>query len=60
MASRRVGRPSKIDKETMKVADIGFIIILIILILLLSLAVLTVINPSMYDSLKASIKSIFG
>lgn len=58
--ARKVGRPSKIDKDTMKTANISFIIILIILILLLSLAVLTVINPSIYDSLKASLIKLFN
>ena len=58
MAKGKVGRPSKIDKDTMKTANISFAIVVIIL-LLLSLAALSVVNPSMYEALKASIANLF-
>ena len=35
MAKGKVGRPSKLDKDTMKEANISFIIIIIILLILL-------------------------
>ncbi|MGN1268315.1 MAG: hypothetical protein ACI4U0_02280 [Candidatus Aphodocola sp.] len=59
MAKGKVGRPSKIDKDTMKAANISFAIVVIILLLLLSLAALSVVNPSMYEALKASIANLF-
>lgn len=59
MAKGKVGRPSKIDKDTMKAANISFAIVVIILLLLLSLAALSVVNPSMYKALKASIVNLF-
>ena len=58
MAKGKVGRPSKLDKDTMKEANISFIIIIIILLILLSVATLTVINPEIYNALKASIINI--
>ena len=57
MAKGKVGRPSKLDKDTMKEANISFIIILLIL---LSVATLTVINPEIYNALKASIINLFN
>jgi len=59
MAKNKVGRPSKIDKDTMKAANISFGIVVIILLLLLSLAALSIINPSTYEALKASIANLF-
>lgn len=59
MAKNKVGRPSKIDKETMKIADIGFTIIVIILLLLLSLAALSVATPETYEALKATVFNLF-
>lgn len=59
MAKNKVGRPSKLDKDTMKAANISFVIIVIILLLLLSLAALSIINPSTYEALKASIANLF-
>lgn len=59
MAKSKVGRPSKLDKETMKAANISFIIVIVILLLLLSLTALTIINPDVYDALKASIVNLF-
>lgn len=59
MAKSKVGRPSKIDKDTMKAANISFIIVIVILLLLLSLTVLTIISPDTYDALKASIVNLF-
>jgi len=59
MAKSKVGRPSKLDKETMKAANISFIIVIVILLLLLSLTALTIINPDIYDALKASIANLF-
>lgn len=59
MAKNKVGRPSKIDKDTMKAANISFGIVVIILLLLLSLAALSIINPSTYEALKASIINLF-
>ena len=60
MAKGKVGRPSKLDKDTMKEANISFIIIIIILLILLSVATLTVINPEIYNALKASIINLFN
>ena len=57
MAKGKVGRPSKLDKDTMKEANISFIIIIIILLILLSVATLTVINPEIF---KASIINLFN
>lgn len=59
MAKSKVGRPSKIDKDTMKAANISFIIVVAILLLLLSLTVLTIISPETYNALKASIANLF-
>lgn len=59
MATKRVGRPSKIDKDTMHSANIMFIIVIIILLLLLSVATLSFISPDLYESLKASIINLF-
>lgn len=59
MAKSKVGRPSKIDKDTMKAANISFIIVVSILLLLLSLTVLTIISPETYNALKASIANLF-
>ena len=60
MAKGKVGRPSKLDKDTMKEANISFIIIIIILLILLSVATLAVINPEIYNALKASIINLFN
>ena len=57
--SKRVGRPSKIDKDTMRDANIGFILIIIILLILLFVATLSIVSPSTYESLKASIINLF-
>lgn len=59
MAKSKVGRPSKIDKDTMKAANISFIIVVVILLLLLSLTALTIISPETYNALKASIANLF-
>ncbi len=59
MATKKVRRPSKIDKDTMKAANIGFMIIIIILLILLSVAALSVISPDLYESLKANIINLF-
>ena len=39
MAKGKVGRPSKLDKDTMREANISFIIIIIIFTVLLSLKI---------------------
>lgn len=59
MAKTRVGRPSKIDKDTMKVANISFMIVIIVLLILLSVAALSIISPELYESLKASVINLF-
>jgi hypothetical protein len=59
MAKNKVGRPSKIDKDTMKAANIVFIIVIIILLLLLSLTALSIVNPNMYEALMASVANLF-
>ncbi len=59
MVKNKVGRPSKIDKDTMKAANIGFIIVIIILLILLSVAALSVISPDLYESLKANVINLF-
>ena len=59
MAKGKVGRPSKLDKDTMKAANISFAIVVILLLLLLSLAALTIISPDTYDALKASLANLF-
>lgn len=59
MAKTRVGRPSKIDKDTMKVANISFMIVVIVLLILLSVAALSIISPELYESLKASVINLF-
>ncbi len=56
---KKVGRPSKIDKEAMKGFNVSFIIVIIIFMVLLSLTALTIINPSFYEALKASIINLF-
>ena len=60
MASRKVGRPSKIDKDTMHSANILFIIIIIILLLLLSVVTLSFVSPEAYESLQGLIKYLFN
>lgn len=59
VAKTRVGRPSKIDKDTMKVANISFMIVIIVLLILLSVAALSIISPELYESLKASVINLF-
>ncbi len=59
MAKQKQGRPSKIDKDTMHTADTWFIIIIVILLLLLAFSTLTVINPEIYEYIKASIANLF-
>ncbi|MEE0699759.1 MAG: hypothetical protein U0M66_04155 [Bacilli bacterium] len=59
MAKKRVGRPAKIDKDTMKDANLVFLIIIIILILLLSMTIITAFNPEIFDMIKASITNLF-
>ena len=59
MSRKKVGRPSKIDTETMKTANISCTIIVIILLLLLSLCVVTVVNPNIINMIKASIQNLF-
>lgn len=59
MAKTRVGRPSKIDKDTMKVANISFMIVIIVLLILLSVAALSIISPELYESLKGSVINLF-
>lgn len=57
--AKKVGRPSKIDKDTMHTANIAFIIVIIILVLLLFVATLSVVSPEVYESLKANIINLF-
>ncbi len=59
MAKGKVGRPSKLDKDTMKAANISFTIVIVILLLLLSLTALTIVSPEAYEALKASIANLF-
>lgn len=59
MAKTRVGRPSKIDKDTMKAANISFMIVVIVLLILSSVAALSIISPELYESLKASVINLF-
>lgn len=59
MAKAKVGRPSKIDKDTMKAANISFVIIMIILLLLLSVAALSVVSPETYEALRANVIRLF-
>lgn len=59
MARKTAGRPTKIDKETMKDANLVFLIIIIILVLLLSMTIITVINPEIFEMIKASIANLF-
>ena len=60
MSKNKIGRPSKIDKDTMKTANISFIIIIIIFIILLSFGVMTFFNPDMIGYIKASIANLFN
>ena len=57
---KRRGRTSKIDKETMKVANTLFLIVIIVFFILLSFTALAIYNPEMYDLLKASIYNLFN
>lgn len=59
MARGKVGRPSKIDKDTMRAANVSFIIIVVTLLLLLSLTALTVVSPETYDAIKALVINLF-
>lgn len=59
MAKKKVGRPSKIDKDTMKAANVSFMVIVVILLALLSVAALSVMKPSVYEALKASVFNLF-
>lgn len=56
---KSVRRPSKIDTEAMKEANISLTIIVIILLLLLTIATITIINPNIIDLIKARIIDIF-
>lgn len=56
---KSVGRPSKLDKDTMREANISFFVIMIILILLLTIATLTIINTEIFDYIKASLANLF-
>lgn len=60
MSKNKVGRPSKLDVDTMKQTDISVAIIIIILLLLLSFTVIMVINPDAARSIKASVASLFN
>ena len=55
---KRQGRPSKIDKESMKVTNTVFLITIIVLLILLSVATVTIINPSLIENIKANIRSL--
>ena len=57
--ANNVGRPSKIDKETMKVTNVWFIIMIIILLILLSITTLSIVTPEVIDNLKATIINVF-
>ncbi len=60
MAKQKQGRPSKIDKETMRSANVWFTIMVIILLVLLAFSTLYIVNPEIYEYLKASIINLFN
>ena len=53
MRAKRVGRPGKIDRDTMKMTNTGLIIIVIILLILLSVSAITIFNPEVLGYIKA-------
>ncbi len=57
---KKVGRPSKIDKEAMREVNISFIFIIIVLLILLSMTIITVSNPVIAESIKAAIGKLFN
>lgn len=59
MSKKSVGRPSKLDKQTMNEANIWFTFMIIILLLLLVVGITTIANPELIDMIKASINSLF-
>lgn len=59
MAKKKVGRPSKIDVDTMNSFNVFFIIIIIILIMLLSVGIMSIIDPHLIDMIKASLANLF-
>lgn len=54
----RKGRPSKLDKDTMKQANTMFMVIIIILFLLLSVTVIKIGNQNLFDYIKASLGNL--
>lgn len=60
MRAKRVGRPGKIDRDTMKMTNIGLIIIVIILLILLSVSAITIFNPEVLGYIKACLRNLFN
>lgn len=57
---RQTKKRIKVDKKTMKDANISFIIIIIILFILLTVGAIGIINPNVYDVIKASLGKLFN
>lgn len=59
MAKKMIGRPSKVNKDAMNEANTWFIVIIVMLFVLLSVSFATIINPEIFDTIKASIINLF-
>ncbi len=59
MAKKKVGRPSKIDNDTMREVNVWFVFIIVILFVLLSMTIITIVNPNVIENIKASIINLF-
>ena len=60
MKQKNIGRPSKIDKDTMKITNVGLIIMIIIFLILLSVSAITILNPEVLDYIKACLRNLFN